>query len=78
MANTYCKDFPDLVFRHPDNCALSYNCRQTTVRGRLNKYEAECPHPQLFDVDTLTCVDRPSGNLSAFCGTRPVPTTSCE
>ena len=77
VAATYCQDFPDLVFRHPDSCALSYHCRQTSTRGSLGRYEAECPHPQLFHLDTLTCVTRPAADLSAFCGSRPLPAASC-
>ncbi|XP_076435324.1 uncharacterized protein LOC143275235 [Babylonia areolata] len=85
-AAKFCADFPELVFAHPGDCALSYNCRHavpdsSTRGGSLLPYEAECSPPQLFDVRTLTCVERPATAdlLAALCGSRTLPEAApCE
>ncbi|KAL8595975.1 hypothetical protein ACOMHN_018287 [Nucella lapillus] len=79
----YCKDFPSLAFSHPESCALSYRCIPglASTRGGLKPYEVECPYPQLFDQDSLTCRDRPGddgGSAGSFCGSRPVPSNACD
>ena len=51
-----CAHHPGMVFPHPDQCQLYYNCSHTAQPNRrLKLHQQECPYPMLFDVHTQTC-----------------------
>ena len=52
-----CRAQPHLVFPHPDECQLYYNCSVTyvTVPTHLEQHLVECPYPSLFSTQSLQC-----------------------
>ncbi|XP_041347875.1 uncharacterized protein LOC121367645 [Gigantopelta aegis] len=69
-----CQLNPNLKFAHPDNCALYYDCKQTTALAGLDMYQNECPYPELFDQRKQTC--QPASQVE--CNKRRAPLNKCD
>lgn len=72
--DTFCKERPTKVFPHIANCARYYNCSAMERDPVLGRYLRECPFPQLFNIESLRCVDREAAN----CRWRYEPKDPCE
>ncbi|XP_061184903.1 uncharacterized protein LOC133192909 isoform X1 [Saccostrea echinata] len=72
--DTFCKKRPTRVFPHIANCARYYNCSSMTKDPVLGRYLRECPYPELFNIESLSCVQREAAN----CRWRYEPRDPCE
>ncbi|KAK3589928.1 hypothetical protein CHS0354_034946 [Potamilus streckersoni] len=52
----YCQGKGDLLFPHTTNCARYYNCSDVMMRPLFGKYLNECPYPNLFSIESLSCM----------------------
>ncbi|KAK7486559.1 hypothetical protein BaRGS_00022225 [Batillaria attramentaria] len=72
-----CRQDPTAVIPHPTECHQFYNC-SLVQRGFSyyfqDKYQDECPYPQLFDAQKLQCEDYDK----VQCGQRREPVNGCD
>ncbi|ESO96185.1 hypothetical protein LOTGIDRAFT_160173 [Lottia gigantea] len=64
---------PNLAFKHPDSCAMYYQCNTTKPNSNLRVYENECDLGMLFDEKDGKCIDK----RLVDCGDRPLPQGTC-
>ncbi|XP_061179377.1 uncharacterized protein LOC133188003 [Saccostrea echinata] len=57
VVNEICKVYPSLIFPHPGECQLYYNCSKTypPVPSFMEQHMMECKYPDLFSERTLQC-----------------------
>lgn len=74
--NDICQDDPFLVFPHPDECQLYYNCSLTyaDVPPHLEQHMVECPYPSLFSTKSLRC----ENFTDVCCGIRTELKDKCD
>ncbi|XP_065924132.1 uncharacterized protein [Magallana gigas] len=60
--DTFCTERPTKIFPHIANCARYYNCSAMMKDPVLGRYLRECPFPQLFNIESLSCVPREAAN----------------
>ncbi|XP_071165550.1 uncharacterized protein [Mytilus edulis] len=72
VVDTYCPQYPRAKLVHDKNCARYYDC--SDFGNKRTPYLKECPYPQLFNTDTLTCDDY----KYVECEERYRPVTPCD
>lgn len=72
VVDTYCPQYPRAKLVHDKNCARYYDC--SDFGNKRTPYLKECPYPQLFNTDTLTCDDY----KYVECEERYRPVTPCK
>ncbi|XP_056000588.1 uncharacterized protein LOC130048213 [Ostrea edulis] len=71
-----CRLQPSLIFPHPDECQLYYNCSvtYTDIPIHSEQHLQECRYPDVFSTQTLQCE-----NFTAVCcGARKVLKDKCD
>lgn len=71
-----CQEDRFLVFAHPDECQLYYNCSMTyaDVPAHLEQHMVECPYPSLFSTKSLRC----ENFTDVCCGLRTELKDKCD
>ncbi|XP_061179308.1 uncharacterized protein LOC133187928 [Saccostrea echinata] len=71
-----CRQDPSLVFPHPSECQLYYNCSMmyTKVPVSLEQHLMECQYPDVFSTRSLKC----ENFTRVCCGTRNVTKDKCD
>ncbi|XP_050411504.1 uncharacterized protein LOC126826099 [Patella vulgata] len=70
----FCEANPGTIISHPGECAMYYDCKQTSTIGNFQIYERECKYPNLFDTTSLACVDF----FNVTCEKRREPISPCD
>ncbi|KAK6195362.1 hypothetical protein SNE40_000811 [Patella caerulea] len=63
----------NMAFKHPDSCAMFYQCNNTKPHTNLRVYENECGAGFLFDERDAIC--KPADQVR--CGDRVIPSGTC-
>ncbi|XP_062602676.1 chitin-binding domain protein cbd-1-like [Saccostrea cucullata] len=71
-----CQQDPSLIFPHPNECQLYYNCSMTynKVPANLEQHLMECPYPEVFSTRSLKC----ENFTRVCCDTRQVIKDKCD
>lgn len=72
VVKSYCPQYKKAKLLHEDSCARYYDCGD--IGTGAEPYLKECPYPQLFNPDTLTCDDY----KYVDCQGRNRPVTPCK
>ncbi|XP_055999588.1 uncharacterized protein LOC125656654 [Ostrea edulis] len=75
-AEEICRLHPSLIFPHPDECQLYYNCSLTynNIPIHLEQHLQECRYPDVFSTQTRQC----ENFTEVCCGTRNVLKDKCD